>query len=161
MTAYLQIPGISGDVTAKGHEDWIAITDFKFKIARSINAQPGHITDREGTRPHITQVDIYKAMDKATPLLFSEACVGKAKPEVKLHLCTTGDTLIPYMEYVLANAIVCHYEVQQRHTDQAYPSEIIALNFDKIEMKFTPFDQNHSPQSPIPAGYDLQTAAAI
>ncbi|MGH7006188.1 MAG: Hcp family type VI secretion system effector, partial [Alphaproteobacteria bacterium] len=34
------------------------------------------------------------------------------------------------------------------------------LNFTKLEVKYTPFDENQSPQSPLIASYDLATTKA-
>jgi type VI secretion system secreted protein Hcp len=159
MSIYLQIPNIDGDVTAKGHEQWIQLQSMQFQIARHLKTQPGRVTDREGARPELTPIRIVKQMDKTTPLIFSEACAGKAKPSLCIHLCTTNDSLSPYMEYTLSNVIFSGYHVETVEAD--YPSEQVVLSYDKIEMKYIPFDQNHKAQSPIPAAYDLKEATLV
>jgi len=159
MSMYMQIQGIEGDVTAKGHEKWIQIQNLEFKTTRHLKTQPGRVIDREGSRPELSPIFICKQMDKTTPLIFSEACAGKAKASVKIHLCTTNDTLMPYMEYTLSNVIVSSYALES--IPDEYPHERFALNYDKIEMKYTPFDENHKAQSPIPAAYDLKEAALV
>lgn len=164
MPSYMNIQNIEGDVTAKGHENWIEIKAIQFNTERQLNTQPGRIRDREGNRPYISEFIILKDMDNTSPLIFAESCVGKAKPQIKIHLCTTGDEITPYMEYVLSNVIISAYSIDssdQNDSNSHYPNEIIRLNFDKVEMKYTPFDENHTPQTPIPAGYDLKQATAI
>lgn len=163
MATYMKISGIDGDVTAKGHENWIHVDSLEFSTKRTLNTQPGRIADREGARPALSEITITKQMDKSSPLLFSESCVGKAKDEVKINLCTTGSEITPFMEYTLSNVIVSRYQIDSTSSGEAssHPREHISLSYDKVEMKFTPFDENNKPQSPIPAGYDLKQAAAI
>lgn len=172
MTIYMKIDGIDGDISSQGFEKWINVISFDFEVKRKLNTQPGRIMDREGTRPSISEFSLTKKMDKTSPLLFSEACTGSAKPQVKLVVTTTNDKLTTYMEYTLSNVIISAYTVSENplittdaeglvdsHYD--YPTETLSLNFDKIEMKYTPFDEKHKAQSPIPAGYDLKAAGLI
>ena len=37
---------------------------------------------------------------------------------------------------------------------------LITLNFTKMDVKYTPFDDSHAPQSPMIASYDLATTKA-
>jgi len=166
MAIYMQINGMNGNVTAKGHEQWIQLKSIDFNVQRNLSSEPGRLADRESTRPTVSQFTITKKMDQTTPLLFSESCVGQAKPEIKIDICQSGSQLTPYMQYTLSNVIVSGYQVGTPETtpDQAgseYPVETVTLSFDKIEMKYTPFDEQNKPQSPIPAGYDLKQATAV
>ena len=160
MTTYMKIDGIDGDVTAKGHENWIAINSVDFGVKRSLSTDPGRINDRESSRPSVSEIMIIKKMDKSSPLLFSESCVGKAKPQIKIHLCQTDSTLNPYAEITLNNAIVSGYRMSSSTAAHLSPEEHISLSFDKIELRYTPYDNRNNAQSPIPAGYDLKQATA-
>lgn len=165
MTIYMQIKGIPGNVTAKNYQHWIELESFHFLVQRQLNTQPGRISNREGSKPRISEIVVNKRLDKSSSLLFGEATVGIAKPEVNIHFITTNISPQAYLEYTLSNTIISGHEIsQQAHhssTDveyETYPLETIHLNFDKIEMKVIPFDKNHKPESPIPAGYDLNSA---
>lgn len=163
MTTYMKMDKIQGDVTAKGHEKWIEIYDLNFSVKRHINTEPGRIADREGTRPSISEITITKKIDRSSPLIFSESCVGKATPSVQIDICQTDDSLNPYTQLTLNNVIVSGYELsslQQEQAIQQNPMERISLSFDKIELKYTPYGSDNKPQSPIPAGYDLKSATA-
>ncbi|MCH9643652.1 MAG: type VI secretion system tube protein Hcp [Gammaproteobacteria bacterium] len=162
MATYIKMNDIEGDVTARGHENWIEINAIQFDVSRSISTEPGRISDREGTRPAVSEITITKKMDKSSPLLFSEACVGKAKPEVQIDICQTSDSLSPYAQMTLNNVIVSAYEmILDVSKGQRYPHEKIRLSYDKIELKYTPYGADNKPESPIPAGYDLRQATAI
>lgn len=162
MAIYMQIQGINGNVTTKGYENWIELESFAFHVHRKLNTQPGRVSNREGSKPSVSEVDVSKRLDKSSSLLFGEATVGTAKPTVNIHFVTTNASPQPYLEYTFSNVIVSGHAIEHQHTETTdnYPLENISLNFDKIEMKVIPFDKNHKAQSPVPAGYDLNQAVA-
>jgi type VI secretion system secreted protein Hcp len=166
MALYLYIPNKPGNVTAKGHEGWISIYGLTFNVKRYIATEPGRVNDRESTRPTISEILLFKRMDQSSPLIFSDACVGQSINEVKIDACQSGNQLIAYMQYLFFNVIISSYEVtfEQKspsllHTE--YPVEKFSFSFDKLEMKYIPFDEKHNPQSPIPTGYDLREAILV
>jgi len=166
---YMQIPGIQGNVTAEGLSGFIELESFDFNLARKMNTVPGAVTDREGSKPSISEIVITKRADKTTPLLFSEAATGTAKPQMTIKFVNTSSTLSTYLEFTLSNVMVSRYEISDnvplpneegQVPHKRKPLETIAFNFTKIEVKYTPYDDQHKAGSPIPAGYDLETAKA-
>ena len=152
MAIYLKIEGIDGKVTAQGHEKWIDISSLQWGVGRAISSAVGSAKDREASKPSISEVSVTKLMDQSSPLIFTEACVGKSK-KVDIHLCTTGTEKIDtYMEYALEDCMVSGYSVA---TGGDRPTESISLSFTKMIMKFIPYDDAGKAQSPIPAGYDM------
>lgn len=159
MAIYILIDKIDGNVTAAGHEKWIEAFSLSFGVGRGImSATPGAVKDRESSIPSISEIVVSKAMDETSPLLFIESCIGIAKP-VKIHLCRTGDQTQTYMEYSLNNVLISSYSVEG--SGNTIPTETLSFNFDKIEVKYTPYGDDHKPGSPIPAGYDLKTAKKV
>lgn len=167
MAIYMKIDQIPGGVTAKDHEEWIALESLTFHVDRLLSTDPGRIADREGSRPAFSEIEITKLMDRSSPLIFGEASVGKAKDEVVIHVCQTDNYLNPYTEITINHVIISHYEINMQYQREEarhvrfYPLEVVRLNFDKIELRYTPYDSENRPQSPIPAGYDLRQATAI
>jgi type VI secretion system secreted protein Hcp len=158
MAVYLKIDGIDGDVTAAGHEGWIECGSFQWGVGRGISTPTGSSSERESGPPSVSEVTVSKAMDSSSPKIFTEACVGKAK-KVEIHLVQTGpDALETYMEYTLTNSLISGYSLS---SGGDRPSESIAFNFTKIEMKYTPFDNEHNAGDPIPAGYDVSAGKKI
>ena len=158
MAIYLKMEGINGKVTAKGHEKWIDVGSLQWGVGRAISSAIGTAKDREASKPSISEVSITKLMDESSPLIFTEACVGKAK-KIQIHLCTTGtDQIDTYMEYELENCMVSGYTVS---SGGDRPSESISLSFTKLTMKFIPYDDAGKPGSPIPAGYDMAKGAKV
>ena len=157
MAIYLKIDGIDGDVTAEGHEGWIECESMQWGVGRGITTPTGSAQERESSAPSVSEVTVATAMNKATPLLFTEACVGKSKL-VKLDLVQTGEALETYMSYELGNSLISGYSMS---SGGERPSESVSFNFTKIEMKYTPYDNEHKAQSPIPAGYDISLGKKV
>jgi len=158
MSIYCQIEGIKGKVTAKGHEDWIDCSSMQWGVGRAISSAVGTSADREASKPSISEVSITKLMDESSPMIFTEACVGKGK-KVTIDLCTVGsDQINTYMSYELEDCMISGYSVS---TGGDRPSESISLSFTKMTMKFTPYDKDGKPQSPLPAGYDMATGTKV
>ena len=157
MAIYLHVEGLEGDVTAAGHEGWIECESMDFGVSRSISTKTGSSQERESTAPMLSDVTIVKNMDKGTPKLFEQACIGTSKL-VKLDLVQTGEQLDTYMSYELTDSLISAHATS---TAGDRPSESVSFNFTKIEMKYTPYDNKHKPGSPIPAGYDVSLGKKI
>ena len=158
MAIYLKMDAIKGKVTTKGHEEWIDVDSLQWGVGRAISSAVGSSADREASKPSISEVSVTILMDESSPLIFTEACVGKSKP-VQIHLCTTGtDSIDTYMEYELEDCMVSGYSVS---TGGDRPSESISLSFTKMTMKFIPYDKDGKPESPIPEGYDMALGTKV
>lgn len=155
MPIYMKYEGIDGNVTAKGHEKWIEINSAQWGVGRGISGVIGRTADREASTPSVSEFVITKLMDETTPKLFTESVVGTGK-KVEFHLCTTGDNVQPYMEYILTD---CMISGMSTSSGGDRPSESLSLNFTKIEMKYKVYDKGGKVGTQIPAMYDLTTAA--
>lgn len=157
MPIYLKIPGIEGEVTADGHQKWIECHSLSWGVGRGIHTPTGSAQSRESSAPSVSEVTIAKMADKSTAKLFQEACIGKAK-DVEIHLCQTGDKLETYLEYKLTDALISGFSSSSGGDK---PSESLSFNFTKIQLKYTPYDKDRNPGSPIPAGYDITTGKKV
>ena len=101
-------------------------------------------------------------MDKASPKLFEESCTGTSLGDVTIHACRTSDGLDEYLEYKLSNVIVSHYDVSAADNGENDDLlETVHLNFTKVQMKYIPRNANNQSESPIIAGYSLETASKL
>ena len=157
MAIYLHVDGIKGDVTAAGHEGWIECSSMQWGVGRGIHTPTGSSSERESSAPSVSEVTVTKSMDKCTPMIFTEACVGKAKL-VKIDLVQTGTQLETYKAYELENSLISGYSVS---SGGDRPSESLSFNFTKLNMKYIPYDNEHVAGSPIPAGYDVSLGKKV
>jgi type VI secretion system secreted protein Hcp len=155
MAIYMQFEGITGNVTAKGHEKWIELGSAQVGVGRGIGAPTGRDSNRESSQPSISELVVTHSMDETSPLLFQEACVGKGKKVTVHFVRTSAEQLETYYEITLTNALVSGWSMS---SGGDRPTESISLNFTKIETKYTPYDKSHNKGTPVPAAYDLATA---
>ena len=161
MAAYLQYkPALDGkgESKAKGHEKWIEVGSVQLGVGRAISSPTGTSSKREASAPSVSEVTLTKLMDSTSPLLFQEACIGKAC-KAQVDLVETGsDQLNTYLEITLTNAMISGYSVS---SGGDRPSESISINFTKIEYKYTPFDDQHKAGTPVPVTYDLTDRKSV
>lgn len=157
MAIYVQIDGITGNVTESGHKNWIEVDSFSFGCGRGvISRTPGHTENREATTVSISEISVSKEMDETSPKLFTLACVGTGKT-VKIEFCRTGATPVVFASYELSNVLVSSYSVSGDGSGQS-PRESLSLNFDKIVYKYTPYKDDGTAGTPINVTYDLVEA---
>lgn len=154
MPIYLQIDGIQGDATQETHRRWMDIEAIHWNVGRKMNTSAGSAANREASEPAISEVVLTKVSDSSSTKLFQEAVSGRSGKLATIHLVTTGNPGETYIEYKLTNTLIANYSID---SNGDRPVETIRLNFTKMEVKYTPYDENQKPQSPLIASYDLAT----
>ena len=146
---------VKGNVTAEGYKDWIRIESMSFGLGRHISMEAGHMSNREATRPNITEVALTKQMDGATSGLFKESLTGSAGVKVVIDVVrTAADKLEKYVTYELENVMISSYSVSAG--SEAAPVENISLSMGKLTMSYTAADGAHKGGTPERVGYDLE-----
>ena len=160
MAIYLQYDGIKGNVTADGYKDHIAVMSVQFGVGRGISMEAGNMSNRESTRPSISEVTITKAADNSVTGLFKEAVTGSAGKKVVIKFVRTGaDKVQEYMDYALEDALVSGYSISA--SSEGEPVESISLSFSKIMINYKDFDKTNKSGNPQRVGYDLTTAKPL
>lgn len=153
MAFYLQIPGIKGSVTDSQHKEWIAIHNVSFNTASYVSVKPGHVNDRSGSIPSVSDFVLTKLADISSPKLLGANLGGKVFDKVIIHACNNDQK--PYIEYTLHKAMVSTYDVEGKNSEVGAHTRIqetITLNATKIEMRYLPANG-----TPVSIGYDLET----
>jgi type VI secretion system secreted protein Hcp len=157
MPIYLKVDGIQGDATHEEHKKWMDIEAIHWNVSRAMNTTAGSTANREASEPMVSEVILTKVSDSSSTKLFQEACAGRTGKTAVIHLVTTGNPGNTYIEYTLTNTLIANYSVD---SSGDRPVETIRLNFTKIEVKYTPYGEDNSAQSPMIASYDLSTTKA-
>ncbi|MEX0873007.1 MAG: type VI secretion system tube protein Hcp, partial [Aquisalimonadaceae bacterium] len=89
MSIFMNYDGIKGESSDSNHKDWMDIQDISWGVSRNITSASSTQNDRESSNAAITDLQVTRAMDSATPALFIESCCGKGK-DVVIHLTKTG-----------------------------------------------------------------------
>ena len=160
MAIYLQYDGIKGNVTADGYKDHIAVDSVQFGVGRGISMEPGNMSNREATRPSVSEVTLTKVADNSVTAIFKEAVTGSAGKKVVIKFVRTGaDKVQEFMDYTLEDCLVSGYSMSA--TGESDPSETITLSFSKIMINYNDFDKTNKASSPQRVGYDLTTAKPL
>jgi len=145
---------VKGNVTAEGYETWIKLLSMSFGVGRHISMEAGHMSNREATRPNITEVNLTKIMDGASSGLFKESLTGTAGVKVVIDVVRTqADKLEKYVTYELEDVLISSYSVSG--SDASAPVESISLSMSKVTMAYTAADGAHKGGTPERIGYDL------
>ena len=156
MAIFVKIDGISGNVSAKGHEGAIAVHSMQHTFQQDISMPVGRPQDRLRAKPTFSEVILTKSMDDATNSLLNSAYAGKVIPEVQCEVIATGATLSPIAKYVFKNVLISQYETTAGAEGE--PIETIALHFTKMETTYAGRDPQNTMSSPKVTGYNLETA---
>src|SRR5437868_2190990 len=91
MALYMKYGTLEGEVTEKGHEKWLAIDSTSFGVGRSTSVEVGSGQEkRHRDQPTVSDMHMSRTYDKASPLLFSEAVVGKQQ-KVQIDILEPAD----------------------------------------------------------------------
>ena len=157
MAIYLEYEGIKGNVTADGYKDHIAVESVQFGVGRGISMEAGNLSNRESTRPSLSEITLTKAADNSVTAIFKEAVTGSAGKKVVIKFVRTGaDKVQEYMDYTLENCLVSNYSMSA--SAEGEPMESISLSYSKIMINYSDFDKTNKSGNPQRVGYDLESA---
>ena len=160
MAIYIDYEGIQGNVTAEGYQDHIKILSIHFGVGRGISMEPGNMSNREATRPTLSEITITKFADNSTTSLFKESVTGAQGKRVKLKFIQTGsDKVVEYMDYELQDCMVSGYSISS--DGESDPIQTITLSYSQLMVNYHDYDKKNSARSPQRVGYNLETAKPL
>jgi len=162
MAIYMNYNGNTpaGNVTAKGFEGWIEVDSFNFGVGRAITMEAGAMSNREATRPSLSEVTITKSLDASSGGLFKQSVTGDTGVTVKFHVVQTGATAVETFAVItLEECIISSYNISA--AAGSAPQETISLSFAKIEADLRHADKTNVNSDLGLSGYDLTTATPI
>jgi len=157
-TLHLKIPGIDGDSEADGYEGQIDLTSWSWGASQSGNMHLATGGAKGGSS--VMDVNVTKAMDKASPNLMSACCTGRHFTEDVVLTCTkSGDGQVRWLELTLKDTIISSISPSSSEGEQGYES--MSLNFREYMMKFFPQEGEGAEGSSIDAGYDIRKQVKV
>jgi type VI secretion system secreted protein Hcp len=152
MPIYMNYDGVTGDVTAKGHENWIELSSFQWGIGRGITSPVGGSKDREASAPSVSEIVVTKISDNSTTDMLKQSLTGDGKT-VKIDFCKTDkDQFTPYYQIELDNTLISGLSFS---SGGDRPMESISLNFTKVTFTDIQLSETNDDGSPVRVGYDL------
>ncbi|MCO1332920.1 type VI secretion system tube protein Hcp [Microbulbifer sp. OS29] len=151
---------IKGNVTAKGYEDWIEVDSFNFGVGRGITMEAGAMSNREASRPSLSEVSFTKRIDAASGGLFKSSVTGDEGVTVEIHVVQTGASSVEkYAVYKLDNTLISSYSIGA--SAGGAPQESVSLSYAKIEADLNHADKTNKNPKNMRVGYCLETATPL
>ncbi len=159
MAIYLKFGNVKGNVTASGYEDQISVMSVHFGVSRSVSMEAGNLSNREASKPSLSEISITKVADNSVAAIFKEALTGSAGQDALLTFVRTGtDKVQEFMTYKLTNCIVSSYSISAQGDEE--PVENISLSYSAIEVSYKDHDASNKSGNPQRVSYDVKAAKA-
>jgi type VI secretion system secreted protein Hcp len=152
---YLKLDGVDGEAQDTDHQNQIEILSFSLGVT---NQGSGAIGVGSGSsRANVQDLYITKHVDKASPGLFINCCLGKSHGTATLYIRKAGgDAPVEYLTYDLAEVFIT--SVQTSGSDGGgIATETASLNFAKVELTYTEQNADGSPGKSTPKWYSVKT----
>ena len=110
MAVYMKYGDIKGEVTAEGYKDLLHVDSVGFGVSRPSHSETGAGQGKRHTDAcTCSDLQVSRASDKASPLLFNEACGGEpAKVQIDF-VKTEKKKLVTYLKYKLKDVLITSY----------------------------------------------------
>ena len=154
MSLYLEMEGVEGNVTAEGFEGHLQLESLSWGAGRSLSMDTGRMSNREATRPSLSEVTCTKRICKSTPLLFEQSCVGKEGKNATIRVAHTSDALETYLEYTLTDCLIASYNVAA--SGEADPIETLTLSYSSLEINYIDQDNTNKNKGSTRWGYSVE-----
>lgn len=159
MAIYLKFGNIKGNVTSDGYAGQIAIMDIEFAVSRNVSMEAGNLSNREHSKPSLSEIKISKKADNSVVALFKESLNGSAGQEATITFVRTGSNKVQeFMTYKLSNCIISSYKIKAKGEQE--PTEELYLSYSAIEVSYKDHDASNKSGSPQRFGYDVKAAKA-
>jgi len=155
---FLELGSIKGESKDSEHKDKIEVMSWAFQESQSGSASVGGGMG-EG-KVAMSDIQISKLMDKASPKLFLACAKGEHIPKATLIMRKAGGGQKKYLEIVLNDVLVSSYSTSGSGGGMT-PSESISLNFGKMTIEYFEQDNKGTTTSAGKAGYDIKANKAV
>lgn len=160
MPIVMKYQGVDGESTIDGFTKYTEISSFEFGVGRRISSARGTST-REGGDANLSEIVVRKKTDGSTVKFFEEACTGKLNKEVEIDFLRTGaGKSDSYLNFKMEGCGVAGLSFKSDGAQDARPTEVLHLNFDKLTLKYNPIGDDFS-GNPSNYGWDLAKAKQL
>jgi type VI secretion system secreted protein Hcp len=134
---YLQLDGIKGESADSRHVGWIECISINWSITQPKSATASTSGGHTAERAELSEINISKLVDLASPMLAQLCACGKTIPKAKLEMQRAdGDgEPIKYFEVELENVLIAH--IAPNFAGGGFPTESLGLKFSKARWKYT------------------------
>jgi type VI secretion system Hcp family effector len=136
--AFIKFGDLRGESTDMYHKEWCDMVTFQQGQSGRVAVEGGR---RQVGNPQFDEISVIKSVDKVSPKLGEAVCQSTVYPVVRIDLQRlVHGGYQTYLVYELRNVLVSSYNVVPTEDIDARPIEEVTLNFDRITVTYTEFD---------------------
>jgi type VI secretion system secreted protein Hcp len=158
MGVYMNYPGLKGDATETGFQNWITVQSVEFNTDRNITTSAGSTKGREAGQPTVSEVTLTKQLDASSAALFRAAVTLSHGKTVNIAFTKTNAKGTPFLQYDLSDVMISGYKFEG---DGDRPMETVRLSCAQFQMTVTATDSANKSLASVTTGYDLALNQAI
>lgn len=149
---FLKLEGIQGESPDSKHKDEIELVSFSWGVTAQVGGRPG---GGGAGKAQLSDLEIMKRVDKASPMLFLACASGQHIKEATITIRKAGGKdQIEYLKYTLSDILISGYHESGGTED--VPVDLVRLNFAKIQIVYSPQKPDGSSGTPVKVGWDLK-----
>lgn len=156
---YLKIDGIDGESNERAHIKWLQVTSMNFGASTPGGADVG--SGHAAGKVTLQDFHFTKFVDTSTPKIVEACCSGQIFKFADLEACRSTGEKVTFLKYHFENLLISSYNTGGAAGDNGHPVEQISFNFTKVQISYTPFDEQGRPQGAVQAGYDIKQMSAF
>lgn len=133
---FLKLGDIKGESGDQAHRDGIDVSEWGWGMSQSGSMHSG--TGGGAGKVNMQNLSITKTVDKSSPNLMMACATGKHYPEARLTVRKAGGaSAVEYLVITMKEVMIASYQSDAVTTKDVL-SEMINLNFAKIEVSYQP-----------------------
>jgi type VI secretion system secreted protein Hcp len=150
-TFYMNVPGIAGDVTARGFEGWITVTSFSEGFANSSAARTGG----GAARVSCQEFRIVKPLDITSPHLSLAVASDQIFSTIKVAALSNGEKPVEFLTFTLMNAIIDSVQFGG-DSDTSARVETLSIKPARVLISYKPQAADGTAGTPVQATIDCR-----
>jgi len=156
---FLKLTGIPGDSTDLKHKNEIEVMSFSSGVSMPLGPR-SFSGSAPNERASLSDLNITKVVDSASPALFKAVCTGQhiAEAVLSVNRADSKGGKVEYLKYTLTDVVASSYQASGSD-ESGLPVESISLNFAKFQVAYTVTDQTGAPKGAKVAGWDVSKNA--
>lgn len=165
---FLQIDGVDGESQDAKYANWIQVQAWQW--AQENSGRWGMGSGGGAGKVNMTDFEFRMASNKASPKLFQMCATGDHITQAKLVCRKAGKGQQDFMTITFRDCLVSSYRTvgnmplglgSSSTVDSVLPTEMLSLNFAKIEIEYRQQNNDGTMGPVIKAGYDLKANMRI
>jgi type VI secretion system secreted protein Hcp len=150
---FLKIGKIKGESNDKDHKDQIEIKSWNWGMTQAGTFHAGR--GGGGSKVSVNNLTCNMLIDSSLPSLMTQCCTGEHVPEATLFVRkSSGKAPLDYLTINMKKVIISSVVLQGTEGPGSKTAQI-GLNFAKVEVNYTPQNDDGSGGSPIAMTWDI------